>query len=109
MDNLNRKIKGAIFTLTICLIAFFGFSKAGVLFIENEANVITVSTSKKKFDPKNYVASVLSITDTVKQEETTKIVEPTKVVTTTKTTTIITTTQPELSYGGQTHTQIAEK
>lgn len=110
MDNLNRKIKCAIFTLTVCLIAFFGFSKAGVLFIDDSSNVITVSTSKKKFDPKNYVASVLSITDTVKQEETTKVVETSKVTTTTTIpTTIITTTQPELSYGGQTLSQIAEK
>lgn len=58
MKHLDRKIKNALFILSICLMAFVGFSKAGILFSDSGRNVITVSTTKKTFDPNNYVASM---------------------------------------------------
>ena len=47
MKHLDRKIKNALFILGICLMAFVGFSKAGILFSDGGRNVITVSTTKK--------------------------------------------------------------
>lgn len=91
MKHFNRKIKGALFILFICLIAFIGFSKAGILFSDSGKDVITVSTTKKTFDPNNYVASVASVaknreeeTTTSQTTETTTVVTTTKVITTTK-------------------------
>ncbi len=62
MKHFNRKIKSALLILVICLVAFIGFSKAGILFSNSGKDVITVSTSKKTFDPSNYVASVANTT-----------------------------------------------
>lgn len=62
MKHFNRKIKGALLILFVCLIAFIGFSKAGILFSDSGKDVITVSTTKKTFDPNNYVASVIAVT-----------------------------------------------
>ena len=62
MKHFNRKIKSALLILVICLVAFIGFSKAGILFSDSGKDVITVSTSKKTFDPSNYVASVANTT-----------------------------------------------
>lgn len=90
MKHFNRKIKGALLILFVCLIAFIGFSKAGILFSDSGKDVITVSTTKKTFDPNNYVASVASVTQ--KHEETTTGVTTTTTVTTTK---VITTTMQE--------------
>ena len=93
MKHFNRKIKYALLITFICLFAFIGFSKAGILFSDSNKDVVTVSTSKKTFDPSNYVAKA-TIT-TTKQEELTTPVKTT-VVTTTKeetTTTIATTTR----------------
>lgn len=103
MKHFDRKIKGALLILFVCLIAFIGFSKAGILFSDSGKDVITVSTTKKTFDPNNYVASVASVTQ--KQEETTTT-EPTTtaVVTTTKvitTTTQETTTKPVSNWTGE--------
>ena len=53
MKHFNRKIKGALLILFVCLIAFIGFSKAGILFSDSGKDVITVSTTKKTFDPNN--------------------------------------------------------
>ena len=61
MKHFNRKIKNALFVLVVCLIAFLGFSKAGILFSEGNSNVITISTPKKRFDPNNYVAAMKTI------------------------------------------------
>ena len=61
MKHFNRKIKGALLILFVCLIAFIGFSKAGILFSAGSGDVITVSTTKKTFDPNNYVASISSV------------------------------------------------
>lgn len=93
MKHLDRKIKNALFILGICLMAFVGFSKAGILFSDGGRNVITVSTTKKTFDPNNYVASMNAavaqkgaIPSTVTTETTTQVtttVATTKVVTTT--------------------------
>lgn len=91
MKHFNRKIKGALFTLVVCLIAFIGFSKAGILFSTGGKNVITVSTPKKTFDPNNYVASMNSFI-TSDQKKTTEAV--TTVVTTTITKTTTTTQTP---------------
>lgn len=87
MKHLRKKLKGALLVLVICLIAFIGFSKAGILFSVSGGDVITVSTTKKTFEPNMYVASVGSLTNVNKEEITT-----TTAVTTIKTTTIITTT-----------------
>ena len=89
MKNFSRKIKYALLTLIVCLVAFIGFSKAGILFSDN-GSVVTVSTTKKTFDPNNYVASVSSVLE--KQNQTTTT---TTEATTTVTTTINTTTQKE--------------
>ncbi len=62
VKHFNRKIKSALLILVICLVAFIGFSKAGILFSDSGKDVITVSTSKKTFDPSNYVASVANTT-----------------------------------------------
>lgn len=99
MKHLDRKIKNALFILGICLMAFVGFSKAGILFSDGGRNVITVSTTKKTFDPNNYVASMNAavaqkgaIPSTVTTETTTQVT--TTVATTTKvvTTTVVPTT-----------------
>ena len=65
MKHLNRKIKGALLILFTLLIAFIGFSKAGILFSAGSGDVITVSTTKKTFDPNNYVASISSVATTI--------------------------------------------
>lgn len=87
MKHFNRKIKGALLILFVCLIAFIGFSKAGILFSDSGKDVITVSTTKKTFDPNNYVASVIAVTQN-------------KEVTTTETTTTTTTTTTKSSWTG---------
>lgn len=97
MKHFNRKIKNALFMLIVCLIAFVGFSKAGVIFSEDN-NIITISTTKKSFEPNNYVAAMKTVADfeQVTISETTKpttVVTTTKVVTTTTQTTVQTTTQ----------------
>lgn len=96
MKHLDRKIKNALFILGICLMAFVGFSKAGILFSDSGRNVITVSTTKKTFDPNNYVASINAavaqkgiVTSTVSTEKTTQattsVTTTSKVITTTET------------------------
>lgn len=91
MKHLNRKIKGALLILAICLIAFIGFSKAGILFSAESGDVITVSTTKKTFDPNNYVASVNQVT---KENNDGKVTTTTAFITTTiKTTQVVTTTK----------------
>ncbi len=45
MKHFNRKIKGALLILFVCLIAFIGFSKAGILFSDSGKDVIIVSTT----------------------------------------------------------------
>ena len=67
----NRKIKNVLFALVLCLIAFIGFSKAGILFSASGKNIITVSTPKKAFDPNNYVASMNAVMEKKQQTNTT--------------------------------------
>ena len=93
MKHFNRKIKGALLILFICLVAFIGFSKAGILFSDSGKDIITVSTTKKTFDPNNYVVSSLEVT---KQSE----------VTTTETTTTVTTTKTKVTTTVQTTTPL---
>ena len=104
MKHFNRKIKYALLISFICLVAFIGFSKAGILFSDSRKDLVTVSTTNQSFDPNNYVASVAAITK--KQEETTTVTEVTttekeittvKVVQTTTTTTASRWTGPVLS------------
>lgn len=95
MKNFNRKIKGAIITLVVCLIAFIGFSKAGILFSDGGKNIITVSTTKKTFDPNSYVASMVSV---VAPEPTT---ESTTTTTSKVTTTSLVTTKDSYVWGGE--------
>ena len=80
MKHFNRKIKYALLILFVCLMAFIGFSKAGILFSDSGKDVITVSTTKKTFDPNNYVASVVAV---AQKKETTTITTTTKATTTT--------------------------
>ena len=53
MKYFNRKIRNAIFMLVVCLVAFIGFSKAGIFFSQEETDVVTISATEKKFDPNN--------------------------------------------------------
>lgn len=97
MKHFNRKIKNALFILVVCLVAFIGFSKAGVIFSDDN-NIITISTTKKSFEPNNYVAAMKTVADLdqiVKSTtaKTTTIVKTTKVVTTTIQSITQTTTQ----------------
>lgn len=98
MKHFNRKIKGALLTLIVCLIAFIGFSKSGILFSDSGKGVITVSTTKKTFDPNNYVASMAEF---IPKTVTTTTTESTTTVTTTETTTIVTTTAPVIDWAGE--------
>lgn len=102
MKNFNRKIKNALIVLTISLVAFIGFSKVGILFSASNVDVITVSTTKKTFDPNNYVASMNSIINsnknnivTTKENETTH-----KQITTSKITTTVNTTTTKSAWSG---------
>lgn len=90
MKHLRKKLKGALLVLVICLIAFIGFSKAGILFSVSGGDVITVSTTKKTFEPNMYVASLGTLNNSNKEEVTTTVAGTTIKTTTT----IITTTTP---------------
>ena len=96
MKYFNRKIKNALFVLVVCLVAFVGFSKAGVIFSDDN-NIITISTTKKSFEPNNYVAAMKTVTNleqvAISTTKTTTIVTTTKNVITTTQSTIQTTTQ----------------
>ena len=99
MKHFNRKIKGALLILFVCLIAFIGFSKAGILFSDSGKDVITVSTTKKTFDPNNYVASVIAVTKN-KGVTTTSATTQTESTTTVTTTTTVPTTTTKSSWTG---------
>lgn len=88
MKHIKRKIKGSLLILTIFLIVFISFSKAGILFSVNGGDVVTVSTTKKTFEPNMYVASVGSLEMVKKEKQTTSVT-----TVAVKTTTIITTTK----------------
>ena len=79
MKYINRKLKYALLALLICLVAFIGFSSAGVLFSKGNNSIVTVSTSQKVYDPKNYVASV---SKNIVKETTTTITTTTTTTTT---------------------------
>lgn len=85
MKKFNRKIRSALFILFVCLIAFIGFSKTGILFSDSGKDVITVSTTKKTFDPNRYVASVMAATQKKEEPTTTTTVSTTTMSTTTAT------------------------
>lgn len=87
VKHLKRKLKSALIILVICLIAFIGFSKAGILFSVSGGDVITVSTTKKTFEPNMYVASVGVLSDIVKEDVTTTVSTTKSVTVTTKTVT----------------------
>ncbi len=96
MKHLRKKLKGALLVLVICLIAFIGFSKAGILFSVSGGDVITVSTTKKTFEPNMYVASVGVLSDS-KEEKTTTVTSTTKTAIVKTTTVIATTSKAVLS------------
>lgn len=103
MKYFDRKIKGALFTLAVCLVAFIGFSKAGILFSDIDKGVVTVSTTKKAFEPNKYVASMkglVSSNEEKKVETKTTTTVTTTTVTTTTTTTVATTTIPKNDWSG---------
>lgn len=97
MKHLNGKIKGALLILVVCLIAFIGFSKTGILFSVGSGDVITVSTSKKTFEPNKYVASVGTMENVVKNEVNTKSTTSTTIMATTTTSIATTTTTTSTS------------
>lgn len=104
MKHIKRKIKESLLILTIFLIVFISFSKAGILFSVNGGDIITVSTTKKTFEPNMYVASVGSL-ETVKKEKqttniTTAIINTTKPITTTKINTTASKVVPTTSWQG---------
>ena len=100
--HFNKKIKYALLFTGICLVAFICFSKAGILFSDSNKDVITVSTSKKTFDPDNYVANVVNVIPTeTTPEATTSVTTPTTSVITTTVATSTTTTQPALTWQGE--------
>ena len=92
MKKFNRKIGISLIILLIILVVFLGFSNAGILFSANGGKVITVSTTKKTFDPNNYIASVGNIPPHIEETTTTAITTSTTVTTTVATTTVATTT-----------------
>ena len=96
MKHFNRKIKGAL----LSLIAFIGFSKAGILFSDSGRDVITVSTTKKTFDPNNYVASVIAVTKNKGVTTTSATTQTESTTTVTTTTTVPTTTTTKNSWTG---------
>lgn len=110
MKHFNRKIKCALLIMFVCLMAFVGFSKAGILFSARDSEIITVSITKKIFNPKNYVASVANLNNEqmittnslTKEATTTKETTTTKKITTimTTTTTIFETTTTTSSWNG---------
>lgn len=100
MKHFNRKIKGALLILFVCLIAFIGFSKAGILFSDSGKDVIIVSTTKKTFDPNNYVASVIAVTKNKGVTTTSATTQTESTTTVTTTTTVPTTTTTKSSWTG---------
>ena len=91
MKHFDRKIKIALIALLISLALFVGLSKSGILFSDGGKGVVTVSTTKKTFDPNNYVASVAKLN---KSDETTTTEEKKEETTTTTTKKVETTTIP---------------
>ena len=100
MKYFNRKIKGALLILFVCLIAFIGFSKAGILFSDSGKDIITVSTTKKTFDPNNYVASVIAVTKNKGVTTTSATTQTESTTTVTTTTTVPTTTTTKSRWAG---------
>ena len=100
MKHFNRKIKGALLILFVCLIAFIGFSKAGILFSDSGKDVITDSTTKKTFDPNNYVASVIAVTKNKGVTTTSATTQTESTTTVTTTTTVPTSTTTKSSWTG---------
>ena len=89
MKKFNRKIKISLIILLIVLAVFIGFSNAGILFSANGGNVITVSATKRTFDPNNYVASIGNIPPHIQELTTVAPTTTTVVTTTTQQTTTI--------------------
>ena len=98
MKKFNRKIRISLVILLIVLAVFLGFSNAGIIFSANGENVITVSTTKKTFDPNNYVASIGSIPSHI--PETTTTIAPTTTTTTTTVVPTTTKTLPQTTWNG---------
>lgn len=91
MKQFDKKIKLALLISVIVLMTFISFSNAGILFSSNDKEVIVVSTQNRVFDPNNYSANVVKVTEsaTTTTTATTKI----ETTTTTKTTIPVTTTK----------------
>lgn len=87
--------------MTAVLLVFVALTKAGVLFSIKDQNVVTVSTTKKTFDPNHYVASVAAIYSTT-TTTTTEVTTTTVTTTTTTTTTTVaeTTTTSQSTWDG---------
>ena len=95
MKQVNGKLKNALFISIVCLLAFVGFSKAGLIFANNDLNVVTVTASGRRFDSSNYLAAMKVYTQ--EMEPTTTTSETTTVTTTTTTVTTTTTTSVSIS------------
>ena len=96
MNNFNRKVKFSLIIVLLVLIVFICLSKTGMLFSINDSDIITVTTTKKTFEPNKYMASVINLKkeETITETTTIKKVDntTTKIVTKTVTTTTQTTT-----------------
>lgn len=82
MKQFDKKIKLALLISIVVLITFISFSNAGILFSSNDKEVIVVSTQNRVFDPNNYSANVVKVTEQTSTTTTTKI----ETTTTTQTT-----------------------
>ncbi|MEG2351121.1 MAG: glucosaminidase domain-containing protein [Bacilli bacterium] len=105
MKHLKGKLKKALVICIVALLALIGFSQAGILFSENGRDVITISTTKKIFDPNKFVASMATVATS--KETTTLPITTVPVTTTQKVTKIVTTTKDtKLVFEGKTVTEI---
>lgn len=99
MKSFDKKIKIGLAVCLSLLIVIVAFAKSGILFSNDESDVVMVSTSKKSFDPNHYVASVAAVYTTTTTTTTT--------TTKTTTTTVATTVEQKSSWDGPVLTRSA--
>ena len=87
MKQFNRKLRGALFICIVCLIAFIGFSRAGLIFSDKNLKVVTVTATERRFDSNRYVAAMKEYSKVEEGETTTTPI-------TTTSTSQVTTTVP---------------
>lgn len=92
MKRFNRKLRGALFICIVCLIAFIGFSRAGLIFSNENLKVVTVTATERRFDSNRYVAAMKAYSQLEEVETTTTTTTTTS---TSQATTIVPTTKQE--------------